>query len=98
MSAIDFDYNLTIQQANTLSEIGTSLQNTSVKSLSEVCNNIDASWTGDNAKIYKNYLMKLVDDLSAKAKFMHDTAEALKSAAKKMQQAEDAAKQAAQQI
>ncbi len=98
MAAINFDYNLTIQQANSLKEIGTALQNTSVKSLAEICNNIDASWTGENAKIYKNYLNKLVEDLSQKAKFMHDTADALVSAAKKMQQAEEAAKQAAQQI
>jgi hypothetical protein len=38
------------------------------------------------------------DDLLKKAKYMRDTAEFLRSAAKKMQAADSAAKQAAQNI
>ncbi len=98
MAAISFNYDLTIQQANELNEIGNQLLNTSVKALNEINGNVDAAWTGDNATIYKKYLVNLMDDLTQKAKYMTQASEALISAAKKIKQAEDIAKQSSQQI
>jgi uncharacterized protein YukE len=96
--AIKFDYNQTVAQAKQLDEIANDMQNQCCKKMGEIHENIDAAWSGQAANTYKKYVSGLRDDLLKKAKYMRDTAEFLRSAAKKMQAADAAAKQAAQSI
>lgn len=96
--AIKFDYNQTVQQAKLLDELAADMQNQSVKKLGEVCQNIEAAWTGDAGKAYLRYMRGVQEDIQKKAKYLKDTAEFLRSAAKKMQAADDQAKAAAQKI
>ncbi len=98
MSTIQFDYNLTVQQANQIKEVGTDLQNSCVNTIKEMSTNVDAAWTGDTAKKFKAYLENLETDLTQKVKYLNELSEFLISAAKQMQQAEEAAKQSAQNI
>jgi uncharacterized protein YukE len=96
--ATKFDYNQTIAQAKQLDEIANDMQNQACKKIAEICENIDASWSGQAAAVYKKYIGGVRDDLLKKAKYLRDVAEFLRSAAKKMQAADSAAKQAAQSI
>ena len=96
--AFKFDYNQTVQQAKELDRLASDMQNGAVKKLEEVCENIEAAWTGDAGKAYLKYMRGVQSDIQKKAKYLHDTAEYLRSAAKKMRAAEAQAKAAAQKI
>lgn len=96
--AFKFDYNQTIQQAKQLDEVASQMQNGVIKKLEEVCDNIEAAWTGDAGKAYLKYMQQLRSDLQKKAKYLRDTADFLRSTAKKMRAAEAEAKAAAQKI
>ncbi|MDR1728467.1 MAG: WXG100 family type VII secretion target [Acidobacteriota bacterium] len=96
--AIKFDYNQTVAQAKLLDELANDMQNQCCKKMAEIAENIEAAWGGQAAKTYHKYVVGVRDDLLKKAKFMRDTAEFLRNAAKKMQSADAAAKQAAQGI
>ena len=96
--AIKFDYNQTVAQAKLLDELANDMQNQCCKKMGEICENIEAAWSGQAASTYRKYVSGVREDLLKKAKYMRDTAEFLRSAAKKMQAADLAAKQAAQNI
>ena len=96
--AIKFNYNQTIAQAKALDELAGDMQNQCCKKMSEVCENIGAAWTGQAAGVYRKYITGVRDDLLKKAKYMRDVAAFLRTAAKKMQEADATAKQAAQSI
>ena len=96
--AINFNYNKTIEQAKLLDELANDVQNQCCKKMSEICENIGAAWNGQAANAYKKYVSGVHDDLLKKAKYMRDTAEFLRNTAKRMQAADAAAKQAAQNI
>ena len=94
--SIRFNYNETMNQAKLLDELANDVQNQCCKKMSEICENLEAAWSGDAANSYKKYVSGIRDDLIKKAKYMRDTAEFLRNTAKKMQAADAAAKQAAQ--
>ena len=94
--AIKFNYNQTMEQAKLLDELANDIQNQLFKKLNEIYDNLEAAWSGDAASSYKKYVSGVRDDLIKKAKYMRDTAEFLRSTAKKMQAADAAAKLAAQ--
>ncbi len=96
MSTINFDYNLTINQAKQISEVGTNMRTNTINHIKEMQADVDAVWTGDAAKIFKKYLEKLAEDLEKKAKYLIDVGDTLTSAAKQLQQAEEQAKQTSQ--
>jgi WXG100 family type VII secretion target len=96
--AMKFDYNQTVAQAKLLDELANDMQNQACKKMNDVCENIEAAWTGQAASAYRKYVGGARDDLLKKAKYLRDVAEFLRSAAKKMQAADAAAKQAAQNI
>jgi len=96
--AIKFNYNQTVAQAKLLDELANDMQNQCCKKMSDVCENVKAAWTGQAAGVYTKYINGVKDDLLKKAKYMRDTAEFLRAAAKKMQEADSTAKQAAGNI
>ena len=94
--SIKFNYNQTMEQAKLLDELANDVQNQCCKKMSEISENLEAAWSGDAASSYKKYVSGVREDLIKKAKYMKDTAEFLRNTAKKMQAADAAAKQAAQ--
>lgn len=96
--AIKFNYNQIINQAKLLDELANDMQNQSCKKLNEICENIEAAWSGQAANTYRKYVFTVRDDMLKKSKYVRDTAEFLRVAAKKMQAADAAAKQAAGKI
>ncbi len=96
--AITFDYNQTVQQARLLDELAADLGSQAVTKLSTIHENVSAAWTGDAAKVYLRHIKGVQDDLTAKAKYLRDTAEFLRDAAKRIRAADAAATQAAQKI
>jgi WXG100 family type VII secretion target len=94
--AINFNYNQTVNQAKLLDELANDVQNQCCKKMGEISENIEAAWSGDAAAAYKKYVNGVRDDLLKKAKYMRDTAEFLRTTAKRMRDADAAAKQAAQ--
>ncbi|HWR55744.1 MAG TPA: WXG100 family type VII secretion target [Negativicutes bacterium] len=95
---IKFNYEQTVAQARLLDELANDIQNQSVKKLAEVGGNIEAAWSGEAAKTYIRYIRGVQDDIGKKAKYLRDTAEYLRAAAKKMQEADASARQSAQRI
>lgn len=96
--AIKFNYNQVVAQAKLLDELANDMQNQCCKKMGEINDNIEAAWSGQAASTYRRYVNGVRDDLLKKAKYMRDTANFIRSAAKKMQAADAAAKQAAQNI
>ena len=96
--AIQFDYNQTMQQAKLLDELADDMQNQCCKKMGEVCENFEAGWSGAAALAYRKYVNGVRDDLLKKAKYLRDTAAFLRTTAKKIREADLAAKQAAQSI
>jgi WXG100 family type VII secretion target len=96
--AIKFDYNQTVNQAKQLDELANDMQNQTIKKMTEIIGNIEAAWTGNASKAYLKYIRGVQDDLTKKAKYLRDTADFLRTAAKKMQAADAAAKAAAANI
>lgn len=96
--AFKFNYNQTIAQAKALDDLANDVQNQCCKKMGEIGENIDAAWNGEAASAYKRYITGVREDLMKKAKYMRDTAEFLRNTAKKMQAADEAAKQAAQKV
>jgi uncharacterized protein YukE len=94
--SIRFNFKQTMDQAKLLDELANDMQNQCCKKMSEICENMEAAWSGDAASSYKKYVSGVRDDLLKKAKYMRDTAEFLRNTARKMQAADAAAKQAAQ--
>ena len=96
--AIKFDYNQTMDQAKKLDALANEMQNQCCKKMNDVCTNIEAAWSGQAANAYRKHVNGVRDDLLKKVKYLRDTAGFLRSAAKKMQAADSAAKQAAMKI
>ena len=96
--AIQFDYNQTMQQAKLLDGLADDMQNQCCKKLGEVCENVEAAWSGAAALSYRKYISGVRGDLLKKVKYLRDTAAFLRTTAKKMREADLAAKQAAQSI
>lgn len=96
--AIKFNYQETMNQAKKLDELAGDMQNQCCKKMSEICENIGAAWTGQASSNYCKHMAGVRDDLQKKAKYLRDLAEFLRGAAKKIQAADAAAKQATQQI
>ncbi|MCL2699921.1 MAG: hypothetical protein FWE68_06370 [Defluviitaleaceae bacterium] len=96
--AVKFDYNQTMTQAKLLDELANDMQNQCCKKMGEICENIDAAWSGQASNTYKKYVIGVREDLLKKAKYMRDTAEFLRTAARKIQAADSAAAQAVQKI
>jgi len=95
---IKFNYEQTVAQARLLDELANDIQNQGVKKLAEIGGNIEAAWSGEAAKTYIRYIRGVQDDIGKKAKYLRDTAEYLRNAAKKMQEADTSARQSAQRI
>ncbi|MDR0355922.1 MAG: WXG100 family type VII secretion target [Deltaproteobacteria bacterium] len=96
--ALKFDYNQTIAQAKQIDQVANDMQNNVSKKMNEICENMKAAWTGKAAVAYHKYITTLREDLLKKAKYLRDTADFLRTAAKKMKAADEAAKQSAQNI
>jgi uncharacterized protein YukE len=96
--AMKFDYNQTMAQAKQIEQVAIDMQNNVSKKMAEVCEIIEAAWTGRAASVYKKYVNAIREDILKKSKYLRDTADFLRTAAKKMKAADDAAKQAAQNL
>lgn len=96
--AVTFDYNQTIQQAKLLDELANDMVNQCCKRMYDVAGNVEAAWTGDASKAYIKHIRGVETDILNKAGYLREVAEFLRSAAKKIRAAEEAAKQAAQKI
>ncbi|MDR0818225.1 MAG: WXG100 family type VII secretion target [Oscillospiraceae bacterium] len=96
--AIKFDYNQTVNQAKLLDELANDMQTQCIKKMDEIRDNIQAAWTGEAASAYVKYIVGVQGDLTKKVKYIKDTAEFLRTAAKQMKEAEASAKQSVAKI
>ena len=96
--AVKFDFQQTMRQASLIDELAGDMQNQCVKKLKTVYDNIEAAWSGQSAQAYLRFVRGVEEDMAKKIKYLRDTAEFLRSAAKKMEAAEAAAKNAAQSV
>ncbi len=98
MSQITFDYSNTIAKANDLNTIAATMQSQSCKEIEEIIKNIEASWSGNSAKLFIMYLSDVSEQLKNQGKYLAQCSDYLHASAKKMQQAEAAAANAVQRI
>ncbi|MCR4786991.1 MAG: WXG100 family type VII secretion target [Lachnospiraceae bacterium] len=96
--AIKFNYQQTIQQAQNLEQMASDLSGKTKSKLSGVKDNLNAAWTGNSSKGFIKFLTDAESDLDAKAKYLRGVSDYLKKAAKKIKEAEEAAKAAASGI
>ena len=90
--AIKFNYQQTMQQAQKLEQMASDLSGKTKGKLSGVKDNLSAAWTGNSGKNFVKFLGEAESDLDAKAKYLRGVADYLKKAAKKIKEAEEAAK------
>ena len=90
--AIKFNYQQTMQQAGQLEQLASDLTGKTKGKLSGVKDNLSAAWTGNSGKNFVKFLGEAESDLDAKAKYLRGVADYLKKAAKKIKEAEEAAK------
>ncbi|MCR4903475.1 MAG: WXG100 family type VII secretion target [Butyrivibrio sp.] len=93
--AIKFDYQKTMQQAQALEQMASDLSGKTKSKLTGVKDNLNAAWTGNAGKGFTKFLGDAETDLDAKAKYLRGVADYLKKSAKKIKEAEDAAKASA---
>ena len=96
--AIKFNYQQTIQQAQNLEQMASDLSGKTKGELTGVKDNLNAAWTGNSGKAFIKFITDAESDLDAKAKYLRGVADYLKKAAKKIKEAEEAAKAAASGI
>ncbi len=96
--AIKFNYQQTIQQAQNLEQMASDLSGKTKGKLTGVKDNLNAAWTGNSGKAFIKFITDAESDLDAKAKYLRGVADYLKKAAKKIKEAEEAAKAAASGI
>ncbi len=93
--AMKFNYQQTMQQAQHLEQMASDLTGKTKGKLSNVRETLNAAWTGDSGKAFIKFLTEAESDLDAKAKYLRGVADYLKKAAKKIKEAEEAAKASA---
>jgi WXG100 family type VII secretion target len=96
--AVKFDYQKTMQQAQALENMASDLSGKTKSKLAGVRDNLSAAWTGDSGKAFLKFLNTAESDLDAKAKYLRGVSDYLKKAAKKMKEADEAAKASASSI
>lgn len=92
---VKFDYQQTIQQAQNLEHLASDLSGKTKSKLTGVKENLGAAWTGNSGKAFVKFMGDAEADLDAKAKYLRGVADYLKKSAKKIKEAEDAAKASA---
>ncbi|MCR4891035.1 MAG: WXG100 family type VII secretion target [Lachnospiraceae bacterium] len=98
MANIRFNYNQTLQQAEKLEKMASTIQSKTMTALDEISRNVQAAWSGEASDVFRRYLARMKEDLGAKASYLKKTADFLRTAAKKMKEAEMAAQQSARRI
>ncbi len=93
--AIKFNYQQTMQQAQSLEQMAADLSGKTKHKLTGVKETLSAAWTGDSGKNFLRFLTEAENDLDAKVKYLRGVAEYLKKSAKKIKAAEDAARSSA---
>lgn len=96
--AIKFNYQQTIQQAQNLEQMASDLSGKTKGKLTGVKDNLNAAWTGNSGKAFIKFITDAESDLDAKAKYLRGVSDYLRKAAKKIKEAEEAAKAAASGI
>ena len=96
--AIKFNYQQTIQQAQNLEQMASDLSGKTKGKLTGVKDNLNAAWTGNSGKGFVKFIADAESDLDAKAKYLRGVADYPRKAAKKIKEAEEAAKAAASGI
>ena len=93
--AIKFNYEQTMQQARNLEQMASDLSGKTKSKLTGVKENLNAAWTGNSGKAFNKFLTDAEADLDAKAKYLRGVADYLKKSAKKIKEAEEAARASA---
>ncbi|SEM28509.1 WXG100 family type VII secretion target [Butyrivibrio sp. ob235] len=90
-----FNYQQTMQQAQNLEQLASDLRSKTKPAIGGVKDNLNAAWTGDSGKAFIRFLGEVESDMDAKAKYLKNVSDYLKKTAKKIKQAEEAAKRSA---
>ncbi|WP_026670776.1 WXG100 family type VII secretion target [Butyrivibrio sp. AE3006] len=96
--AIKFNYQQTMQQAKNLEQMASDLSGKTKSKITGVKENLNAAWTGDSGKAFIKFMGECESDLDAKAKYLRGVADYLKKSAKKIKEAEEAARASASGI
>ena len=96
--SMKFNYQQIMQQAQNLEQMANDLSGKTKSKLTGVKDNLTAAWTGNSGKNFIKFISDAESDLDAKAKYLRGVADYLKKSAKKLKQAEEAAKSSARGI
>lgn len=96
--SVKFNYQQTMQQAQALEQLASELGGMTKQKVVSVRTDLSAAWTGNSGKSFIKFMSDAEADLDAKTKYLRSIADYLKKSAKKMKDAEDAAKASASGI
>lgn len=88
LSEIYFNYNQAIAQANALDDVAKRLSNTAGKNVEAILNDINCAWKSDNSAQYIRKGQKVQNDMQTTANNLRNIAEAIRTIAKRILEAE----------
>ena len=97
MNAIEFNFRQAKQQAESLDDLASRLENLANVEFRDVMQNLSGHWRGDNAVSYLQKGARLENELSRTVKEIRRTAESIRVTAKKIYDAEMYAKRLAEE-
>lgn len=88
MSAINLNYNRAKAQASRLDEIAQQLRKLGKSGIEQGCDELLAGWQGENAQLFVQKERELGSDIIKTAKEIEEIAQAVRSAARKIYEAD----------
>ena len=92
MALIEFDYDRAISQANRLENVAEDMKRLANSSVNNSLQEINASWTGENATAYIQKGYRLQEQISKTASELMIISESIRRVAERIKRAEDHAK------
>lgn len=88
LSEIHFNYKQAIEQANQLDSIAKNLKKAANRELEQILNDVNRAWKSDSTQAYIKKGRKLEGDMCISAKNLNQIADAIRSIAKRIRDAE----------
>ena len=88
LSEIYFNYDQAIRQANDLDAVAKKLHNAANKDMDKILNDINRAWKSDSTPQYLNKGKKLEQDITTSARNLEKIADAIRTIAKTVRDAE----------
>lgn len=88
LSEIYFNYNQAIKQANKLESVAKDLRKASDRTMEDILNNVNSAWKSDSTPLYLKKGQKVEGDIRTTAGNLDNIAQAIRTIAERIREAE----------